>query len=195
MSTPRTPTRTVRHRVLVGAAAASALGLSLAACGGSSSSHSSPSPSPSSGATSAPMTPAPATGSGAVLSVRHDPALGDVVVDSRGFTLYRFDHDTSSPPKSNCAGACATTWPPETTSGAPQATGVAAGEVGTVTRADGTAQVTVGGHPVYLYSGDSAAGQDNGQGVMGIWFAVTPTGGKATAQTSSSGGSSGGYGY
>ena len=38
--------------------------------------------------------------------------LGEVVTDSAGMTLYRFDKDTAEPPKSNCDGDCATAWPP-----------------------------------------------------------------------------------
>jgi predicted lipoprotein with Yx(FWY)xxD motif len=34
-----------------------------------------------------------------------------VVTDWQGWTLYRFEKDTPKPPKSNCAGDCATKWP------------------------------------------------------------------------------------
>ncbi|WP_225446989.1 hypothetical protein [Streptacidiphilus sp. PB12-B1b] len=46
------------------------------------------------------------------LSVGAAGTLNPVVLNGAGFTLYRFDKDTSSPSKSNCDGACATTWPP-----------------------------------------------------------------------------------
>ena len=52
------------------------------------------------------------------LSVWESDELGPVVTDSAGFTLYRFDNDTAQPPKSNCAGDCATTWPPVSADGA-----------------------------------------------------------------------------
>ncbi|MFE7040008.1 hypothetical protein ACFU9X_11320 [Streptomyces atratus] len=35
---------------------------------------------------------------------------GKVLTDSEGFTLYRFDKDTASPPKSNCEGEYAKIW-------------------------------------------------------------------------------------
>jgi hypothetical protein len=38
--------------------------------------------------------------------------LGTIVVDGTGRTLYVFDKDTASPPKSNCDGDCAAMWPP-----------------------------------------------------------------------------------
>src|SRR5262249_31671164 len=63
------------------------------------------------------------------------------------------------------SGACAALWPPVTTSGSPTASGSAkASDLGTLTRSDGTKQVTYDGHALYYYSGDSGAGQTNGQG-------------------------------
>ena len=68
--------------------------------------------------------------------------------------------------------------------------------LGTTTRDDGTTQVTYDGHPLYLYSGDTIAGDANGQGIGGVWFAVTAKGAPATASSSTSSSSSGGgYGY
>ena len=52
--------------------------------------------------------------------------------------------------------------------------------MGTISRGDGTTQVTYDHHPLY-YSGDSGAGQQNGQGVDAFgaaWFVVAPAGGK-----------------
>ncbi|WP_370949835.1 SCO0930 family lipoprotein [Amycolatopsis sp. cg5] len=105
--------------------------------------------------------------------------VGQVLTDQTGKTLYRFDKDTSKPPKSNCDNACATTWPPLLADGAPQLTGVDEKMVGTVTRTDGTKQVTVNGWPIYRFSKDTAPGQAAGQGKDGVWSAVTPAGGKA----------------
>jgi predicted lipoprotein with Yx(FWY)xxD motif len=108
--------------------------------------------------------------------------LGAVVTDQAGFTLYRFEKDTASPPASNCNGQCAETWPPALADSASvSVSGVDASLVGTVARADGTKQLTIAGHPVYRYAHDTAPGQTNGQGVGGTWYAVTPTGQKAAA--------------
>lgn len=109
--------------------------------------------------------------------------LGKVLADQDGFTLYRFDNDTNSPPTSNCDGDCASVWPPVTTDVKVETDGVDPNVVDTITRADGTSQVTVGGWPVYRYAQDTAPGQANGQGVGGTWFGVTATGGKAGQET------------
>ena len=124
--------------------------------------------------------PAPAE-PGTVLSANPTARLGTVVVDGQGFTLYRSDDDTTKPPVSNCSGDCATEWPPVlATPGSPLTVeGVAQEAVGTINRSDGSIQLTLGGWPVYRYSGDAQPGATSGQGVGGSWAAVTPEGGKA----------------
>jgi predicted lipoprotein with Yx(FWY)xxD motif len=55
-----------------------------------------------------------------------------------------------------CFSFCAQTWPPLLTTGTPQAgTGVNQSWVGTITRPDGTKQVTYKGRPLYLFSDDA----------------------------------------
>ncbi|NUT92609.1 MAG: hypothetical protein HOY78_11320, partial [Saccharothrix sp.] len=117
--------------------------------------------------------PAPA---GVTLVAKSVPKMGDVVQDGDGRTLYRFDKDTPNPPKSNCEGKCAETWPPLLAGGAPKLEGVDPALVGTVKRADGTEQVTLAGWALYTYSKDEAPGQWKGQGVGGTWFVVQPNG-------------------
>ncbi|MGW2253836.1 SCO0930 family lipoprotein [Kitasatospora sp. NPDC001660] len=116
---------------------------------------------------------------GGALTVRNDAKLGMVVTDGQGFTLYRFDKDTAKPPMSNCNDGCAKTWPPVTKEGTTAGSGIDAGAIGEVTRADGSKQLTLGGWPVYRYAQDTAAGDTKGQGVGGVWFAVAPDGKKA----------------
>ncbi|MER7165928.1 hypothetical protein ABT336_07605 [Micromonospora sp. NPDC000207] len=106
------------------------------------------------------------------------PKMGKVVTDEKGFLLYRFDKDTNDPAASNCVDKCAQVWPPALTDGNPQLDGVADEKVGTVTRQDGTRQITLDGWPLYRYIGDKKAGQWKGQGVGGTWFAVQPNGKK-----------------
>ena len=173
----------IRTRVLPLVALAAAAAVSLGACGTSSTVAGVPSPAPVA-APAAP--PAPAAPAGPALTASPTDALGTVVVDGTGFTLYRFDKDKPKPSKSNCNGACATQWPPVVVASAAEAKavqldGVDAGAVGTVKRADGKLQLTIGGWPVYRYSGDKAAGDTTGQGVGKVWFAVTPAGKKAVA--------------
>jgi hypothetical protein len=62
--------------------------------------------------------------------------------------------------------------------------GAKASELGTITRSDGTKQVTYDGHPLYYFVGDSAAGQANGQGSDNFgakWWLVASSGAKITA--------------
>ncbi|MEH0825735.1 MULTISPECIES: COG4315 family predicted lipoprotein [Micromonospora] len=106
------------------------------------------------------------------------PRMGRVVTDQDGWVLYRFDKDSDDPPQSNCVDKCAEVWPPSLTDGNPQLRGVSDDKVGTITRQDGTRQLTIGGWPVYRYIGDKKPGQWKGQGVGGTWFVVDPNGKK-----------------
>ena len=173
----------IRTRVLPLIALAAAAAVSLGACGTSNTIAGVPSPAPAAAPAAAPASAAPA---GPALTASPTAALGTVVVDGTGYTLYRFDKDKPKPSKSNCNGSCATQWPPVLVASADEAKavkldGVDAGAVGTVKRADGKLQLTIGGWPVYRYSGDKAAGDTTGQGVGKVWFAVTPAGKKAVA--------------
>jgi predicted lipoprotein with Yx(FWY)xxD motif len=116
--------------------------------------------------------------------------LGTIVVTGDGRAVYEFDKDTPGASASACTGTCVPLWPAlTTTSSTPSVTGVP-GEVGTAPTADGKEQVTLDGHRLYTYSGDSGGQQVNGQGFMGLWWAVAPDGSKVTATASSSGSSS-----
>jgi predicted lipoprotein with Yx(FWY)xxD motif len=92
--------------------------------------------------------------------------------------LYRFAKDSVDPSESNCDGDCATQWPPVTVKdgGAVFLDGVADDQVDAIRRSDGQIQLTVGGSPVYRFTGDSKPGDLKGQGVNGTWFAVGPDG-------------------
>lgn len=106
--------------------------------------------------------------------------MGQVVENADGFVFYRFDKDTAKPKsKSVCNGDCAKVWPPALTNdGKPKLKGVDEDLVGTVTRDDGSKQLTIGGWPIYLYIGDKKPGQWTGQNVGGTWFVVKPDGTK-----------------
>lgn len=123
--------------------------------------------------------PSPAAPAGK-LTVASNPDLGNVLTDGSGLTLYRFDKDTANPPKSNCEGDCATTWPPVPADDASAGAGIDKALLGEVTRPDGTKQLTIGGWPAYRYVKDVNSGDVNGQGVGGKWFALAPNGKKAS---------------
>jgi predicted lipoprotein with Yx(FWY)xxD motif len=158
------------------------LGLStFTACGGGNYNSSGQ----SSTSQSAPATSQPA---GVRLATAQADKLGTIVVDGTGRTLYVFDKDTASPPKSNCDGDCAAMWPPLLAgTSTPQLDGVDASAVGKMTRTDGSQQLTLGGMPLYQYVNDTKAGDVNGQAVGGIWWVVGPDGKKITTQVSDSG--------
>jgi predicted lipoprotein with Yx(FWY)xxD motif len=120
-------------------------------------------------------------------------SLGQIVVDAQGRTVYFFDKDTANSGKSNCSGQCLQKWPAVTaTSDSPSVDGVT-GQVGTITRDDGTKQVTLNGMPLYLYAVDAKAGDATGQGVQNIWWVVSPSGSKITGAASSSASAIPGY--
>ena len=100
----------------------------------------------------------------------------------RGRTLYLFRADSGT--NSACSGACAAAWPPLVTPGKLTAgTGVKQSLLGTTKRGNGAEQVTYGGHPLYLFTGDTAAGQTNGQGSGAFgapWYVLSPTGQQIT---------------
>ncbi|MFD9791181.1 SCO0930 family lipoprotein [Streptomyces sp. NPDC059070] len=121
------------------------------------------------------------------LTVWDSKELGKVVTDSAGFTLYRFDKDTASPPKSNCEGDCAKLWPAVPAGSVTAAPGTDSGLIGEVARADGSKQLTIAGWPMYRYAKDTKAGDANGQGVGGTWHAAAPDGKKAAPSADGSG--------
>jgi predicted lipoprotein with Yx(FWY)xxD motif len=105
--------------------------------------------------------------------------LGQVLVDSKGLTVYLFLADKGTASSCNSA-ACVQYWPPVLTTGAPQAgSGVTGSLLGTTARADGTTQVTYAGHPLYRFVMDKAAGDATGQAVNAFgapWYVVAPSG-------------------
>jgi predicted lipoprotein with Yx(FWY)xxD motif len=157
------------------AAPAIALAMAIAGCGGSS---------PTGGASTVATGSARTTpgvvhpGPGAFVSLASVPRLGLVLVDAEGHTLYGFDGDRGGKP--NCYRACARTWPPLLTDGAPQTSnGTSTARLDTTRRRDGQTQVTYGGYPLYSYGGDKEPGEANGQGAAafgGRWFALEGTG-------------------
>ena len=95
-------------------------------------------------------------------------AVGTVLVDLKGLTLYHLANESSM--MIRCTGGCASVWPPLLAPGGklPLADPALAHSLGTVKRPDGGVQVTYKGLPVYTYAGDSGPGQANGQGIEGF---------------------------
>jgi predicted lipoprotein with Yx(FWY)xxD motif len=160
------------------AVAVAASAVLLAACGSSSGGAGGASANSSAASTSSPV----------AMVETHSGPTGTYLTDSAGRTLYDFVSDT--PTSSSCSGQCVQFWPPLTTTGAPTASGTAkATLLGTITRTDGTMQVTYNGHPLYYFKEDTAAGDTKGQGVDGFgakWWLVNAAGSSITTSASSS---------
>jgi predicted lipoprotein with Yx(FWY)xxD motif len=113
------------------------------------------------------------------LSLRHT-SVGKVLVDSSGFTVFRFSKDTGR--KNTCMAdrECNATWPALTTTGRPQAgPGVKSSLLSTITIRGGAHQVTYAGHPLYRYAVASERGETSYIGVRqfgGTWSGVSASG-------------------
>ena len=136
----------------------------LAGCGGQAAgpaASASPTPTATPSATPTPTaTPSAAT---PVVMAQQMGAMGMLLVAaSNGHTLYTFDSD--SPGVSRCSGQCLVIWPALTVPAGQTPTGGAGvtGSLATITRDDGTLQVTYKGLPLYFFHNDSAAGQTKG---------------------------------
>lgn len=120
--------------------------------------------------------PASTTTSSVAAGTLEMSAPGDFashLVDPEGMSLYLFLDDGQG--ESTCYQSCASTWLPfaaEVTAGA----GVDPSLLGTTTRTDGTVQVTYNGWPLYHFSGDTMAGDANGQGYGSAWFLLDAAG-------------------
>ena len=113
--------------------------------------------------------------SGTALALKTESGgQGIWLTNSSGRALYAYTKDKGT--TSVCYGECATAWPPLLATGAVTISGkfTVPHDLGTTTRTDGSKQVTYGGHPLYYFAGDSAAGQTKGQGLGGVWFLVGP---------------------
>ena len=118
----------------------------------------------------------PVTGA-ATVNVAEVGTFGQALVDSKGRSLYLFTNDIQNSGASSCMDDCLAEWPPLLTDGDPVAgAGVDAAMLGTITREDGTTQVSYNGWPLYYFVDDTAPGDALGQGLGDVWFLVTPAG-------------------
>lgn len=124
-----------------------------------------------------------------VISTKTLPKLGQVLVNSKGYTLYMFVPDKQK--KVTCVGGCALAWPPVKlpTGAKAVATGTAKGTLlGSDPDSAGFRVVTYNHWPLYTWRGDTKPGEATGQGVNangGLWYVLSPAGAviktKATA--------------
>jgi predicted lipoprotein with Yx(FWY)xxD motif len=145
------------------------LALLSAACGSSGSTTKTAATSSTSPASTA------TTAAAFTVGTATDAKLGAVLVDAQDRTLYRNTRESGG--TIACTGGCVGVWPALSVpaGSAPAAAPGLPGKLATVVRPDGPTQVTYNGQPLYHYSGDTKAGDANGQGVAGIWFVVAPS--------------------
>lgn len=127
-------------------------------------------------AVATPAATSPSAGAPLTVVVSTNATLGKYLTDAKGMALYFYTPDTTG--KSNCSGGCLATWPALTVPKGTTPTGGVGvtGKLGTITRDDGSIQVTINDLPLYYYAQDQAAGDVKGQGVGGIWYISDPTG-------------------
>ncbi len=182
-----------KMRVLHLFGALALLSLVLAACAPAASptpAQNTPVPAASATAQPAPTQASTASGSGygsgssshgVTVNVAQSTALGTILVDGKGMTLYAWKND--QPGVSTCAGKCLANWPPLLASGTLTAgTGLTASDFGTAQTTDGRTMITYNNQPLYYFIGDKNPGDTKGQGIGNVWFVVAPksTGGSGS---------------
>ena len=126
-------------------------------------------------ATKAATTPvAGATAAGKSTVNVGDTAIGKVLVDDKGMTLYTFKNDVPNSGKSAVPAAILANWPPLGATGAGTKGAGVTGDLGTATLDDGSKLVSYKGLPLYHFSGDKAVGDTKGDKLAGIWFVAVP---------------------
>lgn len=126
------------------------------------------------------------------LKTKKVSGVGTVLVDPKGRTLYTL---TASGQAVACTGGCTAIWPPLTTPAGSTVKGPKGVVVGVAP--DGL-QVTAGGLPLYRFSGDTKAGQANGEGIAsfgGVWHAVKTAGASSSTGRKPAPSGGGGNGY
>jgi predicted lipoprotein with Yx(FWY)xxD motif len=132
------------------------------------------------GLAAVPIASASAAAAGAAKVSLKKTALGMILVNGRGRTLYGFTKDAKNKDRCVTIAGCPSTWLVVTSRGKPTAgPGVNSSKLSTVTLTNGSHQVTYAGHPLYTYSGDSSAGETDYVGASqfgGTWLAVNGAG-------------------
>jgi predicted lipoprotein with Yx(FWY)xxD motif len=154
--------------------------LLLVLVAGCSSSGASPSvasqaPASQAPASQAPASVAPSAAAGSTVEATPVGSIGTVLVaGSNKMTVYIFTQDVKDSGKSACSGDCLKAWPALTVpaGGTPTGGTGVTGTLGTITRDDGTLQVTYNGLPLYFFANDKAPG--DAAGVYENWEAVKP---------------------
>jgi predicted lipoprotein with Yx(FWY)xxD motif len=129
------------------------------------------------------------------VSVRTIQGVGSIYTDAHGMALYTPTQEANG--KIMCTGPCTTIWIPlaAPASGSLAAASGVHGNLGVVTRPDGTKQVTLDGAPLYRFYQDMAPGTVNGNGIMDSFGGVSFTWHVESGGSAVKGNGSGSYGY
>jgi predicted lipoprotein with Yx(FWY)xxD motif len=106
------------------------------------------------------------------LQVTSTQSHGNILADADGNALYFFARDVNG--VSRCEGDCLANWPVFHSEDVESGNGIEIGDVGSITRADGSSQTTYRGWPLYYFTNDNEAGEINGDGANGVWFVAKP---------------------
>jgi len=138
---------------------------------------------PSTSTTATSEASVPVTGA-AVVKAYGNLDYGPILVNGDDVPLYIYNKDTQNGTTSACTDQdCTANWTPVTTEGTASAgPGVVQKLLGTITRDDGTIQVTYNGWPLYTYNSDSSADSPAGQGAEPGWTLVSSSGKAIPAQ-------------
>jgi predicted lipoprotein with Yx(FWY)xxD motif len=121
-----------------------------------------------------------------------DSGFGQILVDSKGMTLYMFDPDKQSG-NSVCDAECLQAWPVYD-GPAKAGQGVDQSLLGTTKSTDGQTMATYNDWPLYYFVKDSQPGDVAGQAVNDVWWVMSPDG-KPIRQMPAQSGTSGGNSY
>lgn len=115
----------------------------------------------------------PHPGKGGLTLLSYPLSIGQAVGTIDGIVAYA-NSDEHSGHFVCTSTSCTRTWRPWLTDGAKVHAGadVQQSLIGSVTRPDGTTQMTYGGHPLYFYAHNKHAVQANAQGAGGVWYVV-----------------------
>ena len=147
-------------------AVAAVAAFALSAC--SSSDKPAASPATNETTTTVAETPTTPAATGPTTVALGTTSLGQILVDSKGITLYINENDKPGAP--SCTAGCLTAWPPLVAPASPTyGAGLDASKFSTVMAADGTKQLAVNGFPLYYFTNDKKAGDVTGQDSGGFY--------------------------
>jgi predicted lipoprotein with Yx(FWY)xxD motif len=116
--------------------------------------------------------------SGTVMAAK-SKSFGMILVNSTGRTLYRYTVDSKGVNRCSGDATCSKSWLAllvKTGAVPTVGSGANAALIGTIKAAHGMQQVTYAGFPLYVFTGDKAAGQTKGQGFDKAWYVVNSKG-------------------